>query len=206
MIPRRLFITGTDTGVGKTIVSAILMSGTQAMYWKPVQCGLEPSTDTEWVKRVTGLPASRFGREAYRFREPLSPHAAAAAEGISIDMIQIHPPDVPDLLVEGAGGLMVPLNSSHMIINLIQQLKLPALLVARSSLGTINHTLLSIEALRRSGVELFGVVMNGARNPGNRKAIAQFGEVPVLAEIEPLRQLDVKTLQTTFREQFTGQS
>ena len=101
---------------------------------------------------------------------------------------------------------MVPLNSSHMIINLIQQLKLPALLVARSSLGTINHTLLSIEALRRSGVELFGVVMNGARNPGNRKAIAQFGEVPVLAEIEPLRQLDVKTLQTTFREQFTGQS
>jgi dethiobiotin synthase len=173
------------------------MAGLPAVYWKPVQSGLEQGTDTEWVRRTTGLAEDRFVPETYRLKAPLSPHAAAALEGVWINLEGFHMPATDPsmhLIVEGAGGIMVPLNQEHTMLDLMVRLGLPVLLVARSILGTINHTLLSVEQLRRHGVEILGVVMNGPKNIGNREAIEHYGKVPVVAEIEPLQDLEKQCL------------
>ncbi len=202
--PKRFFITGTDTGVGKTVVAAILMAGLGADYWKPIQSGVVEGTDTEMVRRLTGLPAARFWPESYRLAEPLAPHAAAALAGVTIDLGRCRLPEAaaPRLLVEGAGGVLAPLNEHQYMLDLMQQLALPVLLVARSSLGTINHTLLSLRALRGAGLEVFGVVLNGPRNEGNRAAICQFGQLPVLGELLPQGDLTGKNLAAIFRKTF----
>jgi dethiobiotin synthetase len=203
--PPHFFVTGTDTGVGKTMVCAVLMAGLPAAYWKPVQSGLEEITDAEWVRRATGLPDSHFIPEAYRLRHPLSPHAAAALDGVHIELERFHLPTLPTsthLIVEGAGGIMVPLNAEHTMLDLMKHLGLPTLLVARSTLGTINHTLLSLEQLQRHQVEILGVVINGPRNSGNRDAIQHYGRVSVLAEIEPLNPLEKRDLRSVFASCF----
>jgi len=197
-LPNRIFITGTDTGVGKTVVSAILMAGLGGFYWKPIQSGLDEITDTEWVHKNTGLPGDHFFRETYRLTLPLSPHAAALHDGVRIDLESFHMPEIPKqghLIIEGAGGLMVPLNEKDLITDLIKKFKAPVLLVARSSLGTINHTLLSLEQLRREGIDIMGAVINGPINPGNREAIEHFGKTKVLAEIEPIEYIDPQNLK-----------
>jgi len=203
-LPKRLFVTGTDTGIGKTVVCAVLMAGLRGFYWKPIQSGLTEETDTQWVKRATGLPAGHFMDEAYKFQNPLSPHASAAIEGIRIDMAALSlPPGAmkrKSLIVEGAGGVMVPLNESHFMLDLIKQTGLPALLVARSALGTINHSLLSLEKLRRNGVEVAGVVLNGPRNPENREAIEYYGNTEVLAELAPLPEINHRRLEEIFSQ------
>lgn len=206
--PPALFVTGTDTGIGKTVVSALLTLGLDATYWKPIQSGLHEETDTEYVKRVTGLPENRFVEERYRLTEPLSPHASAAIDGISIAMEEFQRPEyrTGHLIVEGAGGLLVPLNGEDMIIELVQHLNLPALLVARSELGTLNHTFLSLEALRARNIDILGVVMNGPKNESNRKAIEKYGGVPVLAELEPLGELNPPILKETFHRLFTDRN
>ncbi len=201
-LPPKFFVTGTDTGVGKTLVSAVLMSGLSAVYWKPVQSG-EPG-DTEWVRQATGLPAERFAPETYRLQQPLSPHAAAASAGVQIDLGTFQPPVAERLIAEGAGGVLVPLNDRQLMIDLMAKLGLPVLLVARSSLGTINHTLLSLEALRRRNLEVVGVVVNGPRNPANEEAIARYGQVPVLAAVEPLARLDAGGLRAAYDRYFGG--
>ncbi len=203
-IPRQLFVTGTDTGIGKTVISAILMAGLKGKYWKPIQSGLEETTDTQWIKEVTTLPENHFFPETYRLKQPLSPHASAAAEGIHIDLEAFQLPNTEEhLIVEGAGGIMVPLNETHLMLDLMKKLDIPVLLVARSELGTINHTLLSLEQMRRHGVEVFGVIMNGPRNPNNREAIEHFGNVSVRAEIEPLSEINRNILHHTFRQCFS---
>jgi dethiobiotin synthetase len=198
--PSRCFVTGTDTNVGKTVVSAMLTLGLGATYWKPVQSGLEPNTDTEYVRQVTGLDDSHFLPERFRLTQPLSPHAAAV-----IDEVQIHLSDFQlpataksHLIVEGAGGIMVPLNERHFMLDLIKHLDLPVCLVARSTLGTINHTLLSIAQLRRADIPIFGVILNGAKNPSNKAAIAHYGQVPILGELEPLAAVNPDTLKQAF--------
>lgn len=199
--PDRFFITGTDTGVGKTVVSAILMAGLRASYWKPIQSGLEGVTDTEWVRQATGFPKNCFYPETYRLSQPVSPHAAAAMDGVSIRLEDFHlPPVVPNsyLITEGAGGVMVPINGHQMMTDLIKWLDLPVMVVARSTLGTINHTLLSLEKLCSEGIDVLGVVMNGPRNPINRNAIESFGRARVLAEIEAINQWDARTLEAAF--------
>lgn len=201
-LPPRFFVTGTDTGVGKTLVSAVLMAGSEAIYWKPVQSG-EPG-DTEWVRQVTGLPAGRFAPETYRFPHPLSPHAAAALAGVQIELEAFCPPPATRLIVEGAGGVQVPLNDRHLMVDLMVRLGLPVLLVARSGLGTINHTLLSLEALRRRRLEVLGVVVNGPPNPGNEEAIARYGQAPVLAAIPPLPRLEAAALAAAYERSFTA--
>jgi dethiobiotin synthase len=190
-LPERIFVTGTDTGVGKTLVCAALMvTFDSAYYWKPVQTGSEEGTDTEWIRNITGLPAERFIPEAYCLKKPLSPHAAAVLEGVTIDPSSIIPPSVDGrLIVEGAGGVMVPLNDHHFMLDLMKQFGFPVLVVARSTLGTINHTLLTLMALRHAGLEVTGVVMNGPLNESNKKAIEHFGKVPVLAQVEPLEKI-----------------
>jgi dethiobiotin synthetase len=178
------FVTGTDTDVGKTVVSAWLLAHLDACYWKPVQAGAEPETDSETVRRIANLAEDRILPEAYLLREPIAPHEAARRSGIAIDMARLAPPITNRLLVvEGAGGLLVPLNDEACVIDLAAVLHLPVILVTRSTLGTINHTLLSLEALRRRGVPLAGVVVNGPETPHNRAAIEHYGQVRVIAEI-----------------------
>ncbi len=204
-LPDRLFVAGTDTEVGKTVVSAILVAGTKAVYWKPVQSGTLDSTDTAWVRQKTRLPKGHFLPETYRLSQPLSPHAAAAIDGIHIDLEKVTLPDpstCPRLIVEGAGGLMVPLNRNAFMLDLILHLKLPVLLVARSTLGTINHTLLSLMALRQRAIPVAGVVMNGARNRINRDAVETYGRVPVVAVLDRLASVDRDGLQKAYHQFF----
>ena len=181
-LPARLFVTGTDTGVGKSYVAALLAAGMEAAYWKPVQSGVD--ADADWVRRAAGLPAERVLPETYRLRAPLSPHEAARREGVQIEMSRFVLPKQPRLIVEGAGGVMVPLDDWHLMIDLMAALGLPVLVVARSQLGTINHTLLTLEQLRRRACPIVGVVVNGPPNPANCRAIAHYGKVPVLAAID----------------------
>jgi len=186
-----VFVTGTDTGVGKTVVSACLVRAWQASYWKPVQSGTaDGDDDTATVVRLA-TPA-RHAPPAYMLRAPLSPHAAAALEGIAIDvdrlaaLLALSAP----LVVEGAGGVLVSLTDRQLMIDLMARLALPAVLVARSGLGTINHTLLSLMALRSRGLAIAGVVLNGPPNPGNRAAIESYGAIRVIAELPPVEPLD----------------
>ena len=184
------FVTGTDTDVGKTVVSAWLLTHLDALYWKPVQAGAEPETDAVTVRRLAEISEDRILPEAYVLPEAIAPHEAARRAGVAIDMAKLEAPASDRLLVvEGAGGLLVPLTSTDYVIDLAAQLHLPVILVARSTLGTINHTLLSIEALRRRGLLLAGVVVNGPDTPHNRAAIERYGEVNVIAEIPWLPEL-----------------
>ena len=191
------FVTGTDTDVGKTLVAAWLLTQLDASYWKPVQAGVMPETDSSVVRRLAEIEADRILPEAYVLPEAIAPHEAARRAGIAIDMAKFVPP-VSDrlLVVEGAGGLMVPLTDTAYVIDLAAELHLPLILVARSTLGTINHTLLSIEALRRRGLRLAGVVMSGPETPHNRAAIERYGQVNVIAEIPWLDVVNRSTLRT----------
>jgi len=185
------------------VVSAILMAGLRGIYWKPIQSGLEEMTDSDWIHAMTGLPENHFLPEAYRLKRSCSPHAAAAAESLRIELAAFELPETQEyLIVEGAGGIMVPLNERHFMLDLMKKLSIPVVLVTRSELGTINHTLLSLEQLRRKGLEMFGVVMNGPRNSENRKALEHYGNVNVLAEIEPLPEINPQTLRLAFKKNF----
>lgn len=190
---RGVFVTGTDTDVGKTLVAAWLTQAWGADYWKPVQTGAADVTDYGTVARL--VPEATIHPSAYVFQAPLSPHEAARRERARIDLSALTLPatDKP-LVVEGAGGAMVPLNEVALTVDLMERLGLPAVVVARSSLGTINHTLMTLEVLRRRRIPILGVVMNGQRNPANRQAIEHFGAVPVLAEIQPLPAVTAATV------------
>jgi len=191
------FVTGTDTDVGKTLVAAWLLTQLDASYWKPVQAGVMPVTDSSVVRRLAEIEPDRILPEAYVLPEAIAPHEAARRAGIGIDMAKFVPP-VSDrlLVVEGAGGLMVPLTDTAYVIDLAAELHLPLILVARSTLGTINHTLLSLEAIRRRGLPLAGVVINGPETPHNRAAIERYGQVEVIAEIPWLDVVNRSTLLT----------
>jgi dethiobiotin synthetase len=204
-IPKKFFISGTDTDVGKTMVSAILALGLRATYWKPIQCGNEPSSDSQWLKSI-GVDESNILPERYNLKNPLSPHRAAELEGVSISLDDFDLPkvDTEYLIVEGAGGLMVPLNSKDMVIDLAAKLQLPLLLVARSGLGTINHTVLSIMALHQKNIPLIGVVMNGEPNPANKAAIEHYGKTKVLAEIPPIADIRNESLLSTYESCFAS--
>jgi dethiobiotin synthetase len=180
-----VFVTGTDTGVGKTLVSAWLAHNWRAGYWKPIQTGAAEDSDSDTVARLA--PNVLIHPPSVVLKAPLSPHEAARRERVRIDLSALEPPltDSP-LVVEGAGGVMVPINELALMVDLMARLHLPTVVVARSGLGTINHTLMTLETLRRRHLPILGVVMNGQRNPANRQAIEHFGGVPVLAELQPL--------------------
>lgn len=194
--PLQLVVCGTDTDVGKTVVSALLVQGLGAHYWKPVQSGLEDGGDSGRVQRLLDLPAERLWPEAYRLTAPVSPHWAAERDDLSIDPTRLALPawDGP-LVVETAGGLLVPLRRDWLQIDQIAVWGLPVLLVARSGLGTLNHTLLSLEALQRRSIPVLGLVLNGDPHPDNPRTLAALGGVPVLAELPPLDPLDREGLE-----------
>ena len=188
MSRRGVFVTGTDTGVGKTLVAACLVQAWAADYWKPAQTGLvdEPG-DTETVARLAEMTPDRLHPPRFALRAALSPAAAAALEGVAIALEDFETPatDRP-LVVEGAGGVLVPLNDRVLMIDLMARLGLPVVVVARSTLGTINHTLLTLEALRVRRLTIAGVVLNGPPSASNRAAIEAHGRTRVLAELPRL--------------------
>ncbi len=198
--PSRFFVTGTDTDVGKTLVSKVLVRGLQADYWKPIQAGIEPSTDSLTITDFINPSASKIWPERYVLKTPASPHLAAEIDGVSISLSDFELPDSTNkhLIVEGAGGLLVPMNENDYVIDLIAKFDLPALVVARSGLGTLNHTLLSIEALRRRNISIFGVILNGDPHESNKKTIEQMGSVKVLGTIPRLKSISNTVLDDVF--------
>jgi dethiobiotin synthase len=190
------FLTGTDTDVGKTIAAAWLVRHLDAAYWKPVQAGMEGESDTDAVRRLSGRDGpGRFYPNRHWLRMPMSPHAAAQLEGVEIQLSDfIRPcPDGP-LVIEGAGGILVPLNERDLMIDLMVRLALPVIVVARTALGTINHTLMTLECLRRRELTVAGVILNGTPNASNRAAIAHYGAVEIIAEIPHLDPLTPEAL------------
>ena len=189
---RGFFVTGTDTGVGKTVVSATLMlalrSSGPMRYWKPIQTGIEQDDDTATVAWLAGCSSAELLTSGVRLRHPVSPHLAARLSGVAIDL-----PPLEDtfsdaskssqLIVEGAGGVLVPVNDLQFMTDLMARIDLPAVIAARSTLGTINHTLLTLEALRHRSLTIAGVVLVGPPNAENHRAIEQYGDVRVLGDM-----------------------
>ena len=182
---RGVFVTGTDTGVGKTVVSALMVKAWGADYWKPVQTGLdEEAGDTRTVAVLTGVAAERLHAPAHGFGPPVSPHLAAAGAGVVIGLdTLVLPPSERPVVVEGAGGALVPLNTRETMLDLMARLDLPVVVVAATRLGAINQTLLALAALRARGIEVLGVVLTGEPFADNRAAIERHGGVRVLAEL-----------------------
>src|SRR5271170_571708 len=196
-MPNRFFITGTDTNVGKTVVSALLCAALDAIYWKPIQTGTREGTDRKTVMQLAQLPRARTIPETYRFAPPVSPHLAARRAGVRIQLRKIRMPRIApreNLIVEGAGGALVPINETQLMTDLMRHIGLPVLLVARTALGTINHTLLSLAALRSAGLNVRGVIMVGKPNADNRKAIEHYGQIGVVGAIPWLKKLDRRAL------------
>ncbi|MFM8526378.1 MAG: dethiobiotin synthase [Cyanobacteriota bacterium] len=199
--PPRLVICGTDTDVGKTVVSALVVQGLGAHYWKPIQSGLEPdnpagATDSERVRKLLDLPAERIVPEAYRLRAPVSPHWAAEQDGVTInpERLLALPSVAGPLVIEMAGGLLVPLRRDWLQIDLLAAWKLPVLLVARTALGTINHTLLSLEALSRRDIPVQGVLLSGEAHADNPRTIRDLTDAPLLGWLPRLDPLNAASL------------
>jgi len=199
----RVVVTGTDTGIGKTVFAAALAGALDAYYWKPVQAGLDEETDRETVMRLSGLSEQRMLREAYRLKTPASPHLAAKIDGVTIAPQVLALPDIDQaLVVEGAGGLMVPLTESLTYIDVMAKWGAPVALCARTTLGTINHSLLSIEALRARAVPLLGVAFIGDENAESEKIICQLGQTRHLGRLPILASLTRETLRAAFAQHF----
>jgi dethiobiotin synthetase len=199
----RLVVTGTDTGIGKTVFSAALTNALGGYYWKPVQSGLDEETDSQTVMRLGAVPASRVLPEAYRLKTPASPHLAARLDRISIDPERLTPPetDAP-LVIEGAGGLLVPLNDRLLFANMFARWQIPVILCTRTALGTINHTLLSLESLRNRHIPVFGIVFIGDENVETQRIIVEFGGVRSLGRLPQLPAVTPRGLARAFAENF----
>jgi dethiobiotin synthetase len=184
-----LFVTGIGTGIGKTIVSAILVESLKADYWKPIQSGDLDNSDTIKVKSLVSNTKSVFHPEAYRLTQPYSPHKSAALDGIEINTLGITTPITDNqLVIEGAGGLMVPLNNDFLMIDLIQQLDVEVVLVVKHYLGSINHTLLSLDALKSRKIPLKAVIFNGDPDQSSEEIITRYAKcktirIPAINEL-----------------------
>lgn len=199
-------VTGTDTDVGKTIFAAALVAALGGSYWKPIQAGLEGETDSALVARLAGAAPDRIKPEVYRLNTPASPHRAAEIDGLDIDLSRLALPDTPSsqpLIVEGAGGVLVPLTRRTLQADLFASWDCPAILVASTRLGTINHSLLSIEALKRRTIEIRGVAFVGDANDDSEITICQMGNVRRLGRLPWLDPLTPQTLAQAFKDNFT---
>ena len=182
---KKYFVTGIGTDVGKTVVSAILVEALKADYWKPVQAGGLSNTDTDVVKSLVSNSISNFHSETYKFKTPASPHYAAEVENIKINPIDFKIPETKNnLIIEGAGGIMVPLNSDFLMIDLIKLLNAEVILVSQNYLGSINHTLLSIDALKTCNIPIKGIVFNGAENNSSEKFILNYSKINCLFSLK----------------------
>jgi dethiobiotin synthetase len=199
------FVTGTDTNVGKTVLSALLVAALDAMYWKPVQTGASEGTDRESVRRWAEVPLDRLPAERYRFDPPVSPHLASREEGVRIDLDAFELPEAPagrKWIVEGAGGVMVPLNERDLMRDLMVRIGFPVIVAARTTLGTINHTLLTLAALREARVAICGVALIGENNGENRRAIEHYGNISVVGHIPVLEKINRAALLDVYEKHF----
>jgi dethiobiotin synthetase len=198
-----LFITGTDTGVGKTLLSSVLVAALNRKYWKPVQTGACEGTDRETVSKWAEIPVEDTYQESYVFDPPVSPHLAAKQQGTTIHLQRIRrPASAEPIVIEGAGGVFVPVNDDAFMLDLMRHLAVPVVVAARTALGTINHTLLTVFAIRTASLALRGVVMIGKENIENRHSIERYGDVPVIGSIPWLDTIDRKTLRSVFEQRF----
>lgn len=199
----RFVITAIHTGSGKTFVSALLVAALDAFYWKPVQAGFDPETDAQYIARVAQPSPSHILPEAYRLQWPASPHAAAEKEGIEISAARLAVPQPPGpLIIEGAGGLMVPLTRKMVYADVFQQWRLPIVLVVDTYLGSINHSLLSIEALKSRNIPIHGIIFNDAGRPESESVIEEMAGIRVLARIPRIEKVDRKSLIEAFHVHF----
>ncbi len=181
---RRLFVTGIGTDIGKTVVSAILSEALEADYWKPIQCGELENSDSMCVQSWINNKKSVVHQEAYRLKGFMSPHAAAKLENIEIDLNSIELPDTTNtLIIEGAGGLMVPINDETLILDLIVHLDAEVIVVSENYLGSINHSLLTLEILKSRGIQVAGIIFNGDKNEDTESVILEYSGVKLLGHI-----------------------
>jgi dethiobiotin synthetase len=198
----RIVVTGTDTNIGKTVFAAALAGALRAAYWKPIQAGSLDRTDSDILRSLSGLPHDKVLDEAYRLATPCSPHQAAEIDQVSIDCDRLELPDVDPLVVEGAGGLLVPITRRVLLADFLAHWQVPAVLVARTQLGTINHSLLSIEALRSRGIPILGIAFVGDANPDSEETICALGDVKRLGRLPLLKRLDSASLRDAFAASF----
>lgn len=193
---KRVIVTGTDTGVGKTVFASGLAGALDGFYWKPIQAGTEPEGDRETARRLSGLPPERILPEAYRLKLPASPHLSAREEGIEIVPERLAVPDAAGpLVIEGAGGVLVPVTEHLLMVDLFAQWQAPAIVCARTGLGTINHSLMTIEALRARSVRLIGIVFIGAAHEENERIVPRLAGVPHLGRLPQLDPLNSSNLR-----------
>jgi len=199
---KRIVICGTDTDVGKTIVSSFFVQGLKGIYWKPIQSGTEEGTDTKTVCNLLDLEPNRHLSERYKFKAPVSPHWAAEKESSFIEPNNLNLPDLDKLIIiETAGGLMVPLNRNWLQIDQLKVWGAPIILVARTGLGTLNHTLLSLEALKNRKINVLGIVLNGPPHKDNPKTLEQFGATKILARLPIFEEVSAKVLSQEWKKQ-----
>jgi dethiobiotin synthetase len=190
-----LFVTGIGTNIGKTIVSAVLVEKLKADYWKPVQSGDLNKSDSLSIQSLISNTVTKIHPESYKLTQPFSPHKSAAIDGITIDPDNIHLPKTSNaLIVEGAGGLMVPLNNEFLIIDLIKKLNIEVVLVSQNYLGSINHTLLSIHALKSYGITIRGIIFNGIKDIYSKDFILETTGVELLGHIPQYNMIDKKAV------------
>lgn len=200
---KRFVVVGTDTGIGKTTFSAVLTGALDGAYWKPVQSGDLDATDSDTVLRLAGIAPQQIVPEIYRLKTPASPHLAAEIDGVEIDPAALELPETDrPLIVEGAGGLLVPITRQITYIDVIARWNIPVVLCARTTLGTINHSLLSIEALRARKVPLFGIAFIGDENVESERIIVAMGRVRRLGRLPHLVPLSRQTLHNAFAAHF----
>ena len=203
----RLVVTGTDTGIGKTVFSAALTDALGACYWKPIQSGIDEETDSETVLRLGRIPYQCILPEAWRLKTPVSPHLSAEIDTVTLDPYALEPPDTNlPLIIEGAGGLLVPLTRHETFADVFARWQIPVVLCARTGLGTINHTLLSLEAMRRRLIPVFGVAFIGDAHPDTQRIIEEMGDVHILGRLPRLEPLTPDTLRRAFCEHFDTSS
>jgi dethiobiotin synthetase len=199
----KIVVAGTDTNIGKTVFAAALTRALDGIYWKPIQAGLEGETDSDTVRRLSGLSDDRILPEAYLLKTPASPHFAAERDSIVIDATRLTPPETSrPLIIEPAGGLAVPLTRKLLQIDLLAQWTLPVILCAATKLGTINHSMLSIEALKRRSIPILGVAFIGAENADSQRTICEMGGVEMLGRLPHLDPLTPSTLTEAFSASF----
>jgi dethiobiotin synthetase len=199
----RIVVTGTDTGIGKTVFSAGLTDALGGCYWKPIQSGLDEETDSEIVARLGHIPPQRILPEVWRLNTPVSPHLSAENDGVMLAPEVLQPPTTGlPLVIEGAGGLLVPLTRRSTFADVFARWQIPAILCARTSLGTINHTLLSLEAMRRRLIPVLGVAFIGEDYPDTQKTIEEIGDVRILGRLPYLNPLTAEGLRQAMRERF----